>query len=382
LHRGGIAGPFLNFNYWNYFCVVNLTLKIKLLPSPDQAKSLLQTIKKANTACNAISKVAWSKKLFNQYKLHKETYYSIREEFDLSAQMVVRCISKVADGYKVDREVKRKFRPLGAITYDSRILSYLKEGISLWTVDGRLDFPFVCHNINYLPYIKGEADLVCKKRKFYIYQTDEVPEEVIKDAEDFIGCDFGQADICTLSDGTNFNSETLKKVRIKYGKVRASVQSKGTRGAKKLLRRLSGRERRFVSINNHYISKQIVQKAKAEGKGIAIEDLTKIRRTAKPKSKSQKTELNRWSFRQLRQYLTYKAKLSGIKLFAVPAAYTSQMCSDCLHIGKRVRKRFSCEHCGHMMDADHNAARNIATWGCLINQPEKPSILYCSVHRA
>lgn len=296
--------------------------------------------------------------------------------------MVVRCISKVADGYALDRKVKRKFRPLGAITYDSRILSYLKEGISLWTVGGRVKIPFVCHNIHYLPYIKGEADLVFKKRKFYIFQTVELPEEDIKYVEEFIGCDFGQTNICTLSDGTNFNSETLKNVRIKYTKVRASVQSKGTRGAKKFLKRLSGRERRFVSINNHYISKQIVQKAKEEEKGISIEDLSKIRRTAKPKSKSQKTELNRWSFNQLRQHLTYKATLSGIKLFAIPAAYTSQMCSNCLHMGKRVRKRFSCENCGNTMDADHNAARNIATWGCLINQPEKPSMLYCSVHRA
>ena len=381
MDRGGIANPFYYFKERNYFCVVNLTLKIKLLPSPDQAKSLLQTIQKANAACNAISEVAWSKKLFNQFKLHRQTYYSIREEFDLSAQMVVRCISKVTDAYTLDRKVKRQFRPLGAIAYDSRILSYLKEGISLWTVDGRGNIPFVCHSVNYLPYIKGEADLVFRKTKFYILQTVEVPEEVEKDVEHFIGCDFGQTDICTLSDGTNFNSETLKNVRIKYNKVRASVQSKGTRGAKKVLRRLSGRERRFVSINNHYISKQIVQKAKAEGKGIAIEELSKIRRTAKPKSKSQKTELNRWSFNQLRQHLTYKAKLSGIKLFAVPAAYTSQMCSHCLHMGKRAGKRFSCENCGHTMDADHNAAKNIATWGCVINQPEKPSILYCSVHR-
>src|SRR5450631_1625015 len=144
--------------------------------------------------------------------------------------------------------------------------------------------------------------------------------------EEFIGCDFGQADICTLSDGTNYNSEQLKKVRKKYTKIRASVQSKGTKGANKLLKRLSGRERRFVSINNHTISKQIVAKAKAENKGIAIEDLGNIRRTAKPKSKTHKTELNHWSFYQIRQFPTYKAKLSGVKLFAIPAAYTSQTC--------------------------------------------------------
>ena len=360
---------------------MKLTLQIKLLPTQEQFTSLKNTLIEANTACNAISDTAWNKKLFNQFKLHREVYHPIKSSFNLSAQMVVRCISKVADSYKLDKKVKREFRILGAITYDARILSYTKDGVSLWSVDGRLKgIKFVCHNPNYLPYIKGEADLVFKKGKFYLFQTVEVPEEKVKDIEEFIGCDFGQADVCTLSDGTNFNSEQLKKVRKKYSKVRASVQSKGTKGAKKLLKRLSGRERRFVSINNHSIAKQIVEKAVRENKGIAVEDLSNIRKTAKPKSKALKTELNRWSFYQLRQYLTYKAQLKGVKLFVVPPAYTSQMCADCFWIGERKGKRFSCKHCGCVADADHNAARNISTWGEVVNSPEKSDMFSCALH--
>ena len=360
---------------------MKLTLQIKLLPTQEQCTSLKNTLKEANTACNEISDTAFTKKIYNQYKLHHETYHRVKNSFNLSAQMVVRCISKVADAYKLDRKVKREFRILGAITYDARILSYTKNGVSLWSVDGRLKgVKFVCHNRNYLPYIKGEADLVYKKGKFYLFQTVEVPEEDIKDVESFIGCDFGQVDVCTLSDGTNFNSEQLKKIRKKYSKVRASVQSKGTKGGKKLLKRLGGRERRFVTISNHTISKQIVAKAKEENKGIAIEDLSKIRFTAKPKSKAQKTELNRWSFYQLRQFLTYKAFLNGVKLAVIPPAYTSQTCSVCLHIGKRVSKKFTCENCGNVSDADENAAKNISAWGCVVNQPERESMLYCTVH--
>ncbi len=40
--------------------------------------------------------------------------------------------------------------------------------VSLWAIGGRIKIPFVCHNRNYLPYIKGEADLVYKKGKFYL----------------------------------------------------------------------------------------------------------------------------------------------------------------------------------------------------------------------
>ena len=363
----------------NYLCAMKLTLQIKLLPTQEQFISLKNTLIEANTACNKISETAFTKKLYNQFKLHKEVYHLIKSSFNLSAQMVVRCISKVTDAYKLDKKVKREFRPLGAITYDSRILTYSKDIISMWTVGGRLKIPFVCHNQKYTPYIKGEADLVLKKGKFYIFQTVEVPEEKVKDIEEFIGCDFGQTDICTLSDGTNFNSEQLKKIRKKYSKVRASVQSKGTKSSRRLLKRLSGRERRFVTISNHKISKQIVAKAKTENKGIAIEDLSRIRFTAKPKSKVQKTELNRWSFYQLRQFLTYKALLNGVKLAVIPPAYTSQTCSICLHIGKRVAKKFTCENCGNISDADHNAAKNISAWGVSVNTPES-SAMFCSLH--
>lgn len=368
-----------------YICVVKLTLKIKLLPTDEQAKLLLCTIKEANIVCNAISDIAWEKKVFNNFKLHHEVYHSYKSKFKLSSQILVRCIAKVADAYKLDKKVKREFRPLGSIGYDSRIMTYKPNDIvSLWVIGGRIKIPFICHNRNYLPYISGEADLIYRKGKFYLFQTIDVQEEKIKDVESFIGVDFGQTDVAVLSDGVNYNSEQLKKVRKKYSKVRASVQSKGTKGAKKLLKRLSGREHLFVSINNHTISKQIVAKAKNEGKGIAIEDLGKIVLTAKPKSKAQRTELNRWSFYQLRQFLTYKSLLNGVKLVVIPPAYTSQTCSVCKHIGTkknsfRKGKKFACLNCGNIDDADVNAAHNIAAWGVAVNTPEKND-MFCSVH--
>lgn len=359
---------------------MKLIVQIKLLPTQPQFNSLKNTLIKANEVCDEISEISFDKRIFNTYKLHHEVYYHIKESSGLSAQMTARCISKVTDSYAKDKKVKREFKRFGAITYDSRILSYAKNGISIWTVDGRLKkIPFICHNSNYFSYIKGEADLVFKKGNFYLYQTVEVPEEKMVNVEDFIGVDFGQTDIAVLSDGTNYNSEQLKKVRKKYSKVRASVQSKGTKSSKRLLKRLSGKERRFVSINNHTIAKQIVQKAKAENKGIAIEDLSSIRKTAKPKSKVQKTELNRWSFYQLRQYLTYKSLLSGVPLIVVSPAYTSQTCSVCNHIGERNGKHFRCKNCGNTADADHNGALNIATWGRTVNHPES-STMFCSLH--
>jgi putative transposase len=369
----------------NDLCIVKLTLQIKLLPTQEQFTFLKNTLVEANTACNEISNTAFTKKLYNQYKLHHEVYHRIKSSFNLSAQMVVRCISKVADSYKLDKKVKREFRQFGAITYDSRILTYNKYIISLWTVGGRLKVPFVCHNQKYIPYIKGEADLVFKKGKFYLFQTVEVPEEDVKDVESFIGCDFGINDIVVTSDGIKHSAEWLNTYREHRQKVRSSIQAKADtskrstkRNCRKLSKRLSGKERTTANLINHTISKSIVVSAKEQGKGISIEDLTNIRFTSKRRNTKFRTKLGKWNFADLRAKLEYKALLNGVNLVVVEPAYTSKTCSVCKHIGKRTNKSFECANCGNNMDADFNASLNIATLGSAVNHSEK-SDMYCSI---
>lgn len=355
-----------------YTTTMKLTLQIRLLPTDEQAKSLMDTIKECNKACNQISDIAWQTKTFNQFRLHHLVYRKIKDTSRLTAQALVRCISKVVDAYKPDKRKKRNFKPLGAITYDTRILSYKKDSqeVSIWSVDGRLKIPFVCHNPKYLPYIKGEADLVTKKGKFYLFQTVEVPEEDIKDVEEFIGVDFGITNIATLSDGTFFGSGSLNKVRDKYFKVRRSVQRKGTRGSKKLLRRLKGREQRHATITNHTIAKQIVEKAKSLNVGIAVEDLTHIRERTTVRN-AQRRRHHSWAFAQLRSFLEYKAKLAGVLLVVVDPKFTSKTCNVCKTIGNRNGKHFSCPNCGNITDADINAAKNIAQLGALCKPSRK-----------
>jgi putative transposase len=360
---------------------MKLTLKVKLLPTQEQAGLLLQTMKKANAVCNAISDIAWENKVFNQFKIHNLCYHGFKSTFNLSAQMLVRCISKVADAYKLDKKRKRSFRPIGAITYDSRILSYKDFTVSIWAIGGRLKIPFVCHNPKYIPYIKGEADLVYNKGKFYLFQTVDISDGEIKDVEEFIGVDFGLTDIVVTSDGIKHTADTLNQYREQRQKVRSSIQSKGTKGAKKLLKRLKGRERTHATIINHTIAKSIVLSAKRQGKGVAIEDLTNIRFTSKRRNKKFRTKLGRWSFAQLRSFIAYKSALNGVELVVVEPAYTSQTCSCCHHIGTRKNKSFKCQNCGADMDADINAAINIASLGASINKPEKPG-MYCSLHTA
>jgi predicted transposase len=98
---------------------MKLTATVKLKPTPEQRQLLFETLQTANAACNAISEAAWQEKLFSQYSIHQSVYYAIRQQFDLAAQIVIRCISKVADAYKVDKKTKRLFKKHGSMAYDS-----------------------------------------------------------------------------------------------------------------------------------------------------------------------------------------------------------------------------------------------------------------------
>ena len=111
---------------------------------------------------------------------------------------------------------------------------------------------------------------------------------------------------------TFYSSKNINNRRARYAYLRKELQSKGTRSAKRKLKRLSGRERRFVTDVNHCISKQIVN---AEYTVFALEDLSKIR-VQKRRGKEFDRKLNNWSFYLLEQFLGYKAEVPWKACFA------------------------------------------------------------------
>ena len=94
-----------------------------------------------------------------------------------------------------------------------------------------------------------------------------------------------------------------------------------------------------------------------------MENLTDIRERTQGRRK-QRRAMSNWSFAQLQSFLAYKAAWKGVSVEFVDARYTSQACSRCGYIDKRNRvcqSEFSCQHCGFSLNADYNAARNLAT---------------------
>ena len=355
---------------------MKLTAQVKLLATHEQLALLKQTMETANAACNAISHRAWQNKEFQQYRLHKLTYHEIRAAFRLTAQVVVRCIARVAAAYKLDRKTRRVFKSGGAIPYDDRILRWYvgRAEVSIWTVNGRQRIPFVCgeRQRRLLAARQGETDLIYHRGEFYLAATCNVEEPEPTDVDDVLGVDFGVVNIAVDSDGEVHAGNQVNNVRHRHRRLRAKLQRKGTKAARRRLKKLAGKECRFAKHTNHVISKHIVAKAQGTRRAIAIEDLKGIRERVTAR-RQQRATLHSWAFSQLRQHTTYKAALAGVPLVLIDPRNTSRTCPACGYVDKRNRPNqstFSCVKCGFAGPADHIAAMNIRVLGRgVVNRP-------------
>ncbi len=71
-----------------------LTVKVKLLPNDEQKQQLLATMERFNEAYDMVSEDAFACRCFNKFAIQAKLYKRIREEYELSAPLAVRCISK------------------------------------------------------------------------------------------------------------------------------------------------------------------------------------------------------------------------------------------------------------------------------------------------
>jgi IS605 OrfB family transposase len=338
-------------------------------------------------ACNQILAAAQLHKCYNATKLHHLTYKAVRQATGLKANHVCQAIRRVLGNLKATKRIQ-KFRPT-SVSLDARTFVYhpQTEEVGITLIDKRYTFKLLIGNYQ-RALLCGQSPTsatLVKRRdgSYYINIAIELDTPPTGKTPKVVGVDLGRRDIATTSTGKAWNGTQLQQVRDRYSRVRANVSSKRTRSSRKLLRRLSGRERRFQEWVNHNISQELVTEARQLGAALVFEDLTNIRESLnqKPRTKEERRRTNNWAFFQLRLFVGYKAAIAGVQVVFVPPAYTSRTCSRCHHIhpeqGKSFRngKRFKCGHCGFEHDADFNAAINIAQLGVVyVNQPEIPGI--------
>ncbi|WP_328426991.1 RNA-guided endonuclease InsQ/TnpB family protein [Streptomyces sp. NBC_00443] len=365
---------------------MKLVVQVRLMPTPEVASALECTLRAANAAANWLSGQAHERGETSRKALQGFAYRDLKDR-GLSPQPALHVLRKVADAYttlpaniqngnlgkpgsKRRRRAEGKpigFRPDAAQPYDDRCLSWQvdEQTVSIWTTAGRIrGVRFVCSEQArelLAEHRKGESDLVHRDGRWFLIATCEVPEAEQYEPTDFLGVDLGIVHIATTSDGKIHAGRGLNRYRKRQLALRAKLQKKGTKSAKRVLKRQRRKEQRKATETNHIISKRIVTEAERTGRGIGMEDLAGIRQRVRLR-KPQRVALHSWAFAQLGQFVEYKARRAGVPVLFVDPAYTSRTCAECGYTDKlnRVSQgRFACRSCGFVDHADRNASRNI-----------------------
>jgi len=376
------------------------TIVVQFHPTPEQAR-ILKTTLEQHTACfNEVAHLGFTTQNRNGVDLHNETYYPLRKQYpDLPAQLVIAARVKATEAVKSALTWQQKHEasypkkvakakklgkeppPFKSVTcphakfcpirYDARS-SWVKWDsmtASLATVAGRVKLPFTVsqHAQQYIGYRPCSADLCYRKGKWRLHITVGIPAHSITPIPDVIGVDLGLNRPAVTSTRQFLGEKRWKEQERRIFRLRRKLQKKGTKSAKRHLKKLSGQRFRQRKDHDHVLSKRIVQNA-PPGSTIVLENLTTIRETSKigrgknDKNVENKRRMHSWSFAQLYSFVTYKAERKGITVVRIDPRHTSQTCSKCGHQARNNRRSqslFLCRQCGYCLNADLNAAYNI-----------------------
>jgi len=347
--------------------ILKRTVKVKLTIKPE---SLFSTVKSYTYAYNYICSVGWNDNDCNSISLHHKTYQQCKEW--LPSQLAISARMKAVESLKSVRARKRKKLKVScpkskqcSIRYDRNSYNvwFDKKLVSISTVEGRkkVEFRVPPNFEQYINWKRKSAELFIRKNKVFLGIVFETEITDTQRNKKVLGIDRGISKIAVTSNNQFFEGGKVKKVSKRYKSLRKNLQSKGTKSAKRHLRKLREKENGFRRDVNHCISKQIVDSI-SPGTVIVLEDLKNIRDSSKKFRKEQRYWINSWSFYQLEVFLRYKAEEKGCLVDYVDARYTSQKCSKCGYTsrGNRVKQSlFKCKHCGFQLNADLNASRNI-----------------------
>ncbi len=215
--------------------VVKQVLKVRMLPTEDQAAALKATLRTCNEAASWLSGRVHADRVRRKHDIQKRFYAELKGRFTLSAQPVIRVIGKVADAYislhaNLDAgnygppgSTRRnavsakpiRFRTAAAQPFDARCLSWQipdtiggrDATVSIWTTQGRLRDIRIMAAARDLVLLRtrpiGETDLICRDGKWFLYATVEEPEMPLAEPTNgFLGVDVGSSTSRPPASGT------------------------------------------------------------------------------------------------------------------------------------------------------------------------------------
>jgi len=351
------------------------TIRIELEPSPAQAQQLSETSRQFTALFNAVCAFGWRERLFNGVKLHHATYYPLKADYpdlvsDLHIQARVKATETLKSALallKAGRKVNQPASSACPPRYNLHTyrLDWESRTVRLSLVGGRqtIRFRIPDYSAKYAHLPTDTADLIERDGRWWLHLVVSVATPQIEPIDQVVGVDLGLSRPAVTSNGRFLGKRAWKAIEGRLFKLKRALQKCGSKSAKRHLRKVRHKQRRFRRNADHVLSKQIVQSVEP-GATIVLENLKEIRRRSKMRRKTQtRRRIHSWSFAQLKGYIGYKAEERGCMVVAVDPRHTSQACSRCGHTARnnrRSRDLFVCRKCGFSLHADLNGARNIA----------------------
>ncbi|MFT9487312.1 MAG: RNA-guided endonuclease TnpB family protein [Tepidibacillus sp.] len=341
-----------------------ITVKVKLLPTKEQATILQEMIREYVSTINTL--------VSEMVKDKKSTKKSSK---DISSNLPSAVKNQaIKDAKSVFKKAKKsKFATIPV----------LKKPVCIWNNQNySFDFTHIAmpimndgkatktpirallidkgnRNFNLLKHKLGTLRITQKSGK-WIAQISVTLPTVQGTGLKVMGVDLGlkvPAVAVTNDDKVRFfgNGRQNKYVKRKFRSERKALGKKKKLNA---IRNSKDKEQRWMKDQDHKISRAIVNFAKDNQISvIRLEQLANIRQTARTSRKNEKN-LHSWSFYRLSQFIEYKANLEGIKVEYVNPAYTSQTCPKCFEKNKAQDRKYKCK-CGFEKHRDLVGAMNI-----------------------
>lgn len=360
------------------------TILAKLNVKEEDKLRLANTFADYKKAWQYVSEYVFQSKVKNRGKVHAATYPKLRESLpELNSGLIQQArndaIAKFS-GISGNRHKITRAPRLNNVSlrYDNRTASLQGNTLSFAVNGGKrikaslVDFPKLQQHRTY----KTLAPLIfAKDGQYWVALTFDVPENPGR-AGEIMGVDLGLRILAATSRGKLIRGNKMNQLRRKVRHVKQSLQRKGTKSARRHIRRLGRKEQRQSRDVTHCAVNEILKSENVAV--IAVEDLDLRAKKYRKNSNRRRFSVPLGGFLNI---LAYKAKLNGIQLVKVNPTYTSQ--DDCRGLEKGIRtggKYLGKD--GKILHSDINAACNIALKAKQLFNLDNPASVYYSSRQA
>ena len=374
-------------------------VRLKVLDLDEASRARLdETQRQYATAFNMVSDFvwsrwkSWSKGSLSERDVHDRTYKKARKTTALPSQLVITARSKAIEATKALRTTIKKYEARKeraaedgkrlsrerrfsqpktrnpSIRYDARRYSINldKQTAAFAAVGGkRVTISFHVHDqakAVLASSVVGSAELVFRGKQVYLHVSVlETLEAMPKKTGNVKAVDRGVNKPAVASDGKFYGSRRWRDVESKYLSLKSRLQAKGTRSARRHLKRLERKLGRFRKDCDHTLAKRLVESCEP-GDTLVFEDLDGIRDRIAFSHKETRRRFFAWSFSRLFGLTEFKARRKLVYVATVDPRDTSRRCPACGHVDKKNRRdqaHFVCVSCGFSRNADLVAAWNI-----------------------